>query len=59
MYGKLRIQLAKCSDQFNIIGRKLGENGHMEAQRVIDDVVNIRNIDEFAQRIILRAIPTC
>ena len=47
MYGKLRIQLVKCSDQFNIIGRKLGENGHMEAQRVIDDVVNIRNIDEF------------
>ena len=47
MYGKLRIQLAKCTDRFNIIGRKLGEYGHMEAKRIIDDVVNIRNIDEF------------
>lgn len=65
MYGKLRIQLAKCSDQFNIIGRKLGENGGkwnwmplarklqgMPKQKLSDYFLNSADTDDTAAKLL-------
>lgn len=47
MYGELRTALNNVASQFGQLALQLEENDHMEAQRIIADVANIRNIDEF------------